>query len=187
MFRKPTVIEAVLQKLISVPTCHCLIHLPQETSLFYIWCIFSLSALHSSLNKMFCWLERKLFDPFNGHLSSDKLHLHSVKSLKFPFFSPVANWRRSPLITSFLTGHVTRSSPWIYTLYIHDPLRNWMYLWIFYSSVKSLRSHNVHLSVSSAQSSFKLNFSGLFGQSEPKIYSVLSHFNSFCLALKTMN
>ena len=71
---------------------------------------FALSALHSSLNKMFCWLERKLFDPFNGHLSSDKLHLHSVKSLKFPFFSPVANWRRSPLITSFLTGHVTRSS-----------------------------------------------------------------------------
>ena len=110
MCRKPTVIETVFQKLISVPTCHCPIHLPQETSLFYIWCIFSLSALHSSLNKMFCWLERKLFDPFNGHLSSDKLHLHSVKSLKFPFFSPVANWRRSPLITSFLTGHVTRSS-----------------------------------------------------------------------------
>ena len=103
-------LKARFQKLISVPTCHCPIHLPQETSLFYIWCIFSLSALHSSLNKMFCWLERKLFDPFNGHLSSDKLHLHSVKSLKFPFFSPVANWRRSPLITSFLTGHVTRSS-----------------------------------------------------------------------------
>ena len=73
---------------------------------FYTWCIFSLSALHPSLNIMFCWLERKLFDPFNGHLSSDKLHLHSVKSLKFPFFSLVANWRGSPLITSFLTGHV---------------------------------------------------------------------------------
>ena len=105
------VLQSTKQSLQVLDTpCRCPIHLPQETSLFmkfYIWCIFSLSALHPSLNKMFCWLERKLFDPFNGHLSSDKLHLHSVKSLKFPFFSPVANWRRSPLITSSLGGHST--------------------------------------------------------------------------------